>query len=442
MSHTSRAVLLCLVGAVLVLGGCVPNSFRILKSADNIHDPILLPPGAVISQNKLDLHVETQTLETRTWRCQYALPSLTSDPITLSNPYWHAAGSRVIRIEIEVEGYAERLTLLPPSACLNRAVRSQPAGSACPQDYIVDKFLSTIENDADWRKCVARDARTQLIADVSEVLPHRASESGALREERTYAHPPEGVRAEVIRLLPGAVVCVSRDHTLVYTNEKAWSSSQACSRLLEAPDASGRVVLSRTDNEDMFPLARDFYGTNQDKIYEAHSWLAVRGMLAALMPRGAFLYVYYSGQHSVPSAGEWEANPSNSRRMYRRGGDPGRPIPLTPILVAQSQPLKLTGSEVPDLNTLCKGSGDFERKVCFAFSDFATIDVMRPYSVNGLVQYAPSGTLTTDVPEIKLSWPHVATRVFRGRRVLIDFDVTKAGNAIPLAADDQFGGRP
>ncbi len=439
MFHTSRAVLLCLVGAVLVLGGCVPNSFRI-NAADNLDDRILFPPGAVRSDKKLDLYVETQTL-----LCQKWLPTLTSDTITVTNPYLFAIGSRVVRIE--VANYSTKMTIPPPAACLNRTVRSQPAGSVCPQDYIVNEFLSAVRKDPDWSKCVAWDTLPGLVADVTEVLPHRVRESGALREERTYAHPPhDGVNtlnAEVIRLLPGAIVCVSRDHTLVYTNEKAWSSSQACSRLLEAPDAGGRVVLSRTDTTRMFPQAQSFYGRNEAKIYEANSWLAVRGMIAAQMPRGAFLYVYYSGSdlESIPSSAYWEADSGYSPRKYRKGADPGTPIPLTPILIAHSQPLKLAGSDNPDLTTLCSGSGDFEKKSCFAFPDFTTIDVLRPYSVNDLVQYAPSGTLTSDIPEIKLSRSPVATRVFRGRRVLMDFDVTKADNAIPLASGDSFGGR-
>jgi len=436
MSHTSRAVLLGLVCAGLVFAGCVPNSFRI-ASADNLHDRILFPPGAVRTHEKLDLHVETQIMQ-----CKGSLPTRKSGPITVSNPYWHAVGSRVLRIE--VANYATEMTIPPPAHCLNRTVRPAPHPNKCPQDHIVDNVWSIIQDNTDWSKCVGRNARTQLLADVSNVLPHRASEAGTLREERTYAHPParvDGLSAEVIRLLPGAIVCVNRDHTLVYSNEKAWMSSHACSHLLDAPDASGRVILSRTDTEDMFPLASE-YKTEEAKIYEVHSWVTVRGMLVAMMPRGAFLYVYYSGLGTAnkPELGTWEYHPEASMRKYPKGADPGTPIPLTPILIAHSQPLKLTKSDLPNLEELCKGSGD-DRKRCFAFPDFATIDVLRPYSVNGLIHYAPSGTLTTDIPEIVSSRHPLATRVFHGRTVPMDFDVQKAENAVPLAAGDQFGGR-
>lgn len=440
MSQTSRVVSMCLVGLLLMLDGCIPNSFRI-DSADSLHHRILYPPGAEHNHEKLVLYVETPAL-----LCQKALPTLKSNPITLSTAYWHAVGSRVVRIELPRD--AKKVIIPPPAACLNRAVR--PAPDECPQDYIVDEILSAIQKDAEWNQCVARNARTQLIADVSEVLPHRASESGALREERTYQHPPVGVTSlntEVVRLMPGAIVCANRDYTLVYGNPTAWASSEACSRLLEAPDASGRVVLSRTDEERMFPLARHSYGQVEAKIYEARSWQAVRGTLAALMPSGAFLYVYYSGNgnHNVqnPDDARWESREYDSVRAYPKGMvEPT--IHLTPILVAHSEPLVLEGDTVPSLEALCKADSDqqvpIERR-CFTFPDLASIDVLRPFSVDGHTHYAPSGTLTTDIPEIAWSRHHSAKRLFRGRIVPMAFDITKTWNAVPLAAGDQFGGR-
>lgn len=459
MFHSSRVARCCLLGAALVLNGCAiaPNSFRI-KSADTLHERILLPPGAVDSGQTLDLYVETNALQ-----CQTALPTRTSKSVTVSNPYWPAVGSRVIRIKAARDALLGESLLPPPAACLNRSVR--PAPVPCPQDWIVDKFWSAIEEDDDWRKCFPKDALRKLAADVSQVLPHRASESGALRDERTYAREPgpaQRVRAlaassppaippldtEFVSLLTGALVCVNREHQLVdpsSTSSATWVSSEnSCARLLDAPRGHGRVVLSRTDTEYTFPVAREFYEKDEAKIYEARSWLAVRGALATLMPGGAFLYLYYSGKHNVPKTGDWESDASGSLRSYpRRDGEPIKPpIPISPILLVHSQPLKLTPSDLPDLEALCTPNtveNDRVERRCFAFLDFASVDVLRPFSVDGLVHYAPSGTLTTDVPEIAASQRPSSTRIFRGRRVPMDFDVTNARNAVPLAAGDEFG---
>lgn len=440
MFDASSIALPCLLGAALVLGGCAiaPNSFRI-ESAENLHDRMLVPPGTVISEDKLTLHVQTQNLQ-----CQKALPTR-HGWVTVSNPYWHEVGSRVVRIEVDRSLPFGELTLPPPAACLNVAVR--PA-DPCLQDWIVHNVWRVIETETDWKKCLSD--MTKFVADVAQVLPHRVSESGALREERTYARMPERawrsapLDAEVISLLPGATVCVNRDHTLSTPNPMTWvSSGQSCARLLEASEGRGSVVLSRTDTEYTFPIAREFYAKDEAVIYEARSWLAVRGALATLMPQGAFLYLYYSGKHNVPEEGHWASNESGSLRFYPNGKiEP--PIPISPILIAHSQPLVLTRAAVVDLLALCvadKVDGKRVERRCFAFRDFASIDVLRPFSVDGRIHYAPSGTLTTDIPEIAASRRPVATRVFRGRTVPMDFDVSNARNAVPLAAGDQFGGQ-
>lgn len=461
ISGASRVGILCLISAALGLSGCIKakNSFRI-NSAATLHDRILFPPGAEISHGKLDLYVETHTL-----RCKKALPTRTSDWVTISNPYWSAAGSRVLRIEVAGNALPGALTP-PPAQCLNVAVR--PASEPCPQNLIVDQLWSAIEKDEDWGKCFLKDPLTkrQLTADVSQVLPHRASESGALREERTYARAPESaprvgalaasspraaaaaLDAEVVSLLPGAELCVNREHTLADGSATAWvASAQSCAHLLDAPEGGGRVVLSRTDTEYTFPNAWDFYSTAEAKIYEARSWLAIRGALAALMHGGAFLYLYYSGngKHNIPTdeVKLWEDKEHGSLRVYP-SVPIETPIRISPILVAHSEPLVLGPSMVPDLNALCmpdRVNGKLIQRRCFAFRDFSSIDVLRPFSVDGRVHFAPSGTLTTDIPEITVSRRPVATRVFRGRRVPMDFDVSNAQNAVPLAAGDQFGGR-
>lgn len=462
--YALRILFWYLVGGVLVLGGCVypPNSFRI-EPYEQLRNRILFPPGAAISHDKLDLLVETPAL-----RCQQILPVHTSGPVTVSYPYWPALGLRVLRVEIARNESSIQLTDLPPADCLNVTVR--PALNQCSKDLIRDQVWRAIKKDPDWLGCLdpgfnsekgeawEKAVQIQLAADISQVLPHRASESGALRDERTYARtleqsgqlfasPPTGkpLDTEFVSLRPGVNVCVDRDHTIGKNNSLLWvSSAQSCIHLLEASAERKSVVLSRTDTEYTFPFARNFYGIDEAKIYEARSWLAVRGMLATLMPQGAFLYLYYSNRHDPPREDHWESRENDSLRVYPGDGVVEGPLAISPILIAHSQPLDLKASGVPDLSTLCQANMVNESRVerrCFAFRDFASIDVLQPFSVNGRIQYAPSGTLTTDIPEIAASRRPVATRVFRGRTVPMDFDVANPQSAVPLAAGDLFGER-
>lgn len=379
------------------------------------------------------------------------MPTRTGGPVTVSNPYWSAAGARVVRIEIARAALPE-LTLPPPARCLNASVR--PAPEKCPQDTIVKNVEAVIANDEAWKRCLPNGA-PGFADDVVQVLPHRAGESGALRTERTYtrglATPamagPSRMRAtapaldvEFVSLLPGATVCMNKDHS-VGAGDWPWiSSAQSCVRLLDSFKGSGSVVLSRTDTENTFPLAYQVYEKDQSVVFDARSWLAVRGALAALMPQGAFLYVYYSGEANAPDEDLWESGENGSVRWYPITS-PKSILPLSPVLVAHSEPLRLTSSSAPDLDVLCR-SGGVPKVVrrCFAFRDFASIDVLRPYVVNGQVDYAPSGTLTSDVPGLDASRGVHATRVFRGRRVSMAFDVLNPRNAVPLAADDQLKG--
>ncbi len=454
MFYASRLVLFCLLCASIVLGGCAnaPNSFRI-KSAETLHDRILFPPGSILGEKKLDLYVETHALQ-----CQEGLPNrVIDDKVAVSNPYWPAIEKRVLHIEVPTKALVNGLALPPPATCLNMAVR--PAPDTCLQDWIVGQVRSAIKDDADWGRCFAMDAFSEFASDVSQVLPLRASESGAPREERTYVRKPHPMApveslpplaappaAEVVNLLPGAIVCVNSERQLIPKDAGAWvATAETCAHLLDAPKGHGTVVLSRTDTENTFPQAHSFFGTSGARIYEARSWLAVRGALTASMPDGAYLYLYYSGKHDVPNEANWESPEDGSWRYYPKIASLSTKIPIgiSPILVAQSEPLVLDPANLPDLTTLCRTNKPDDKalvqKRCFAIRDFASIDVLRPFMVDGHVHYAPSGTLTTDIPELSGSRRHFARRGFRSRMVPIDFDISDPRNAVPLAAGDQFG---
>ena len=439
----------CLLGAVLLLGGCAvaPNSFRI-DAAQSIRDSVLYPPGTSLTYEKLDLHIERTNSE-----CQSALPTRTSGHVTVSNPYWPAVDARVVRIEIARAGLSQ-VVLPPPASCLKTSVR--PAPQACAQDWIVKSVEAAIAKDTAWEKCLP-SGTPGFAEDVVETLPHRASESGALRLERTYTRPlvpptsqsrAAGVAAatfdvEFVSLLPGATVCVNKDQTLG-TGAAPWvSSAQSCVGLLQGAKGQGSVVLSRTDTENTFPLARQAYDMDEAVVFDARSWLAVRGAVAALMPHGAFLYVYYPGEatNTAPDgSAHWEYDKSTGVRRYKIDNTKSI-LPLSPILVAHSQPLQLTASGAPHLDALCHTGGNPKViRLCFDFRDFAAIDVLHPYVVNGRAVYAPSGTLTTDVPGIAAVPGARAMRVFRGRSVPLAFDWSNPRNAIPLAANDQFKG--
>lgn len=435
MHIAARLSLIFLLAYAGLLAGCagVPYSFRI-EPADAIEERILLPPGAEYQADGLVLHMERDTPQ-----CQRWLPTVDTKDIAVSNLYWHQTGSYFLKIAIPKE-FARPLDLLPAARCLNTSVR---ADVDCPQSTIAKKVVKAIEGNSAWSQCIPKDG-ADFAAEIAQVLPHRASVSGSLREERTYAGPPAAESAEIVQLLPGARVCVNRDYLLVQGSPTAWVTSRQCTELLNAPDAEGRVVLSRTDTDRTFPYAYDLYKSD-GKVHEARSWLAVRAALALDMPRGAFMYVYYSGygKHNIPPA-TLEDSPWSKDQAGRTypTGDVTPPIPLTPILLAHTKRLKLAGTKPPSLAELCQGSGDKDKKRCFAFPDFTFVDVLRSFSVDGRVQFAPSGTLTSDVPEIRLSSSRAATRIFRGRAVPILFDVTEQHSAIPLAAGDRFGGQP
>lgn len=435
MHIAARLALMCLLGFAGLLAGCasIPYSFRI-EPADAIDQRILLPPGAEYQGGDLLLHVERDSPQ-----CQRRLPTVETKDIAVSNVYWSSTRSYFLKIAIPKDS-AHRLDLLPPARCLNTSVREDVD---CPQSTIAKKVVKAIEGNSAWTQCIPKDG-ADLAADIVQVLPHRASVSGALREERTYSGPPAAESAEIVQLLPGASVCVNRDYLLVQGSPTAWVTSRQCTELLNAPDAEGRVVLSRTDSDRTFPYAGELY-KSAGKVHEARSWLAVRAALALDMPRGAFMYLYYSGygKHNMPpdtpEDSPWSMDQSG--RTYPTG-DVTPPVPLTPILLAHTKRLKLEGSTPPSLAELCRGSGDKDKKHCFAFPDFSFVDVLRSFSVDGRVQFAPTGTLTSDVPEIRLSRSRAATRLFRGRPVPILFNVTEQHNAIPLAAGDRFGGQP
>lgn len=437
MYYAMRVSLLHLLGAIVLLAGCanVPYSFRI-EPAEALKDRIILPPGAEFWGNHLVLHIERDSPQ-----CQRPLSTKKTADVTVSNLYWPRTGSYVLKITIS-QNAARRLDLLPPAQCLNTSIRSAPNDVSCPQLFVEKKVSEAISGNSAWMKCIPKDS--DFAADILQVLPHRASVSGALREEFTYAHSAPENAVEIVQLLPGARVCVNRDYSLVPGSPTAWATSHLCTELLNALDANGRVVLSRTDTDRTFPYASDLY-KDDGKVHEARSWLAVRAALALDMPHGAFMYVYYSGYgtHNKPPATQEESpwSVDQAGRIYPTGYVTP-PVPLTPILLAHTKRLRLEGSEPPSLEALCQGSGDEDKKHCFAFPDFAFVDVLRQFSVDGRVLFAPSGTLTSDVPEIQLSCPAHATRIFRGRAVPIAFDVTKPQNAIPIAAGDRFGGQP
>lgn len=456
MFRASHIALLSLVGAGLLLGGCTaPNSFRIDGPAGQ---RFLLPPGTALSfrdGGRIVLHVE-RAIEA----CQAPLFTRTKDHVTVSNPYWSAVGARVIRIDMA----QDPLPKIPPARCLNRSVRPGLKSEQCPQDTIVKDVKAAIENDAEWQRCLPKDEQG-FADDVAQVLPHRASQSGALLGERTYSRPLEAANlrsaaesvldVEFVSLLPGATVCVNQDHTLGSGSSPWVSSAQSCVRLLDGSNGPDSVVLSRTDTENTFPKARDFYGIDEAAVFDARSWLAVRGALATLMPKGAFLYVYYSGNatKNVPkSSTVWEEK-DGERRYQIPSGEFNSILPLSPVLVAHSSPLGLDADHAPDLSVLCKSGPPVQVdgrppikdnanvvRRCFSFRDFASIDVLRPYVLDGRVDYAPSGTLTSDVAGLAAQRGAHVTRVFRGRKVPLDFDVLNPRDAVPLAADDQIKG--
>ncbi|VXC65656.1 hypothetical protein [Pseudomonas sp. 9Ag] len=437
MYYAVRISLLHLLGIIALLAGCanVPYSFRI-EPAEELIDRVILPPGAEFRADSLVLHVERDSPQ-----CQRPLPIKKTAHITVSNLYWPRTSSYLLKITVP-QNAARRHNLLPPAQCLNTSVRAAPNNVSCPQFIVEEKVAEAISGDSAWMQCVPADS--DFATDILQVLPHSASGSGALREELTYAYSAPANAVEVVQLLPGARVCVNRDYSLVPGSPTAWATSHLCTELLNALDAKGRVVLSRTDTGHTFPYASDLY-KDDGKVHEARSWLAVRAALALDMPHGAFMYVYYSGygMHNKPPATQEESPWSleQAGRIYPTG-EVTPPVPLTPILLAHTKRLKLEGSEPPTLEALCQGSDDKDKKHCFAFPDFSFVDVLRPFSVDGRVLFAPSGTLTSDVPEIRLLFPANATRIFRGRAVPIAFDVTKQQNAIPIAAGDRFGGQP
>lgn len=438
MHFAARLVLMCLLGIAGLLAGCtsIPYSFRI-EPAAALEERILLPPGAEYRDGDLVLHVERDSQH-----CQRRLPTVETKEITVSNVYWPKTRSYFLKISIPKDSAPHR-TFLPAARCLNTSVRGD---ADCPQSTIAKKVVSALGGNSAWMQCIPSDAE-DLAAEILHVLPHRASGSGALSEERTYAPPPSPESVEVIQLLPGATVCVNRDYFIVPNYPTAWVSSRPCTELLNAPGGGGKVVLSRTDTDRTFPYASELFKSD-GKVHEARSWLAVRAALALNMPGGAYMYAYYSGgsgMHNKPPPSQGP-NPWSEDMVGR--SYPAKetvvtpPIPLTPILLVRTKRLELKGSEPPSLDDLCMGSGDEDKRHCFAFPDFASIDVLRSFSVAGRVHFAPSGTLTSDVPEIRLSRSHTATRIFRGRAAPILFDVSEQHNAIPLAAGDRFGGQP
>ncbi|MBT2298482.1 hypothetical protein [Pseudomonas fluorescens] len=441
---------LSLLGATVAIGGCAfaPNSFRI-TNAKSTQERIIYPPGAVVRDEKLNLYVETRSLE-----CRKALPTRTSGSVTVSTPYWFDAGLRVLHIEV-LSSDLSKIMLTPPARCLNVTVRR--AAEQCPQDWIAGEVLSAIEKDEDWGKCIKKDTRLELAAEISEVLPHPADYSGAPREERTYARSPDPsvpeedkpsavslLPAEIVSLHPGTSVCLNTVHLLVGNDPGTWiSTPQSCVRLLEGTDGYGRASVARTDTEYTFPNADFFDDQGKATLFEARSWLAIRSVLTTLMPGGAYLYLYYSGKNDVSGKVNWQSSANGSPRVYVPTGEDAKttPIQVSPILIVQSQPLKLTTRGLPTLANLCQRKGKIEKR-CFAFPDFSSIDVLQPFLVDGQLHYEPTGTLTSDIPEISVERHPVATRLFRGRRVAMEFDVSNSSTAVPLQAGDQFGERP
>lgn len=422
----SRVLLFTCFLASALLTGCTsaPYSFRLSQSpeADKLW---LLPPGTTREPDKLTLLVEASFLD----RCPDPLPSRSSGSIKVDAPNWDAVHKRVLRVELKpvLASHA------PTAACLNTSVR-EPEN--CFQKQLADSINQLLLSDPLWASCLPKDTKA-LASELRNSLPLEPKYTSAYAGVAT--HDAQS-KLQFVRLMPGSVVCMSRDYAAGSNDAQSWLSvNQSCKRFL-AVGADGAVTLDRQDEARHFAFA-DRFTSSLAVIYEARSWTTVRAAAAGAFDGRFYAYVHFpkSLNSKVPRELQQLKPDDFSLRYFPNANDTdavNKAISLGPVLLLRDRQLGGLVRENPTLKDLCLDA------LCFFAPDEGAMDILFPVQINGRPQLMPFGALPTDWPELAAARTVKGYRRFHGRPALLDFDLTDNGQAIPVTADDVFWSSP